>query len=95
MAEDEELEPEIDSEKISKAMSLFSGNISLKELMHLRMNHANDDKLVEQSGRVDGIKRRLKRMKMYHGACHCCQDAKSTRNDYQPATETWADGLNR
>lgn len=82
---------DIDSEQISKAMSLFSGNISLEELMHLRMNHANDDKLVKQSSRVDGIKCQLKCMKMYKGACHCCQDAKATRNDYPPAAETWAD----
>eukprot|EP00961_Rhodomonas_salina_P170761 2302237-Rhodomonas_salina.1 len=30
--------------------------MSLEELTHLRMNHANDAKLVEQSKRVDGMK---------------------------------------
>eukprot|EP00961_Rhodomonas_salina_P057936 778477-Rhodomonas_salina.2 len=60
-------------------MALFAGNMSLEELTHLRMNHSNDAKLVEQSKRVDGMKR----------------TAKAKRNDYPPGTETWADGLDR
>eukprot|EP00961_Rhodomonas_salina_P030089 405258-Rhodomonas_salina.1 len=56
------------------------------------MNHANPDKLVEQSKRVDGIGRELKRAGILKGPCHTCQDAKSKRNNYPPAVETWADG---
>eukprot|EP00961_Rhodomonas_salina_P200939 2710790-Rhodomonas_salina.1 len=59
------------------------------------MNHAHGEKLVEQSKRVDGVKRVLERLRKFHGPCHCCQDAKATRNDYPPACETWADGPDR
>ena len=78
-----------------KSMSLFAGNMSLEELTHLRMNHASNDKCVEQSKRVDGMKRVLERLKLFKGPCHCCQDAKATRNDYPPATETWTDWPDR
>ena len=85
----------IKPDEMVNVMGLFSGNISLEELMHRRMNHANDDKTVEQSHRVDGIPRILRRLKMFKGSCNCCQDAKSKRNDYPPSTETWADGPDR
>ena len=85
----------IKPDEMVNVMGLFSGNISLEELMHRRMNHVNDDKTVEQSHRVDGIPRILRRLKMFKGPCNCCQDAKSKRNDYPPSTETWADGPDR
>eukprot|EP00961_Rhodomonas_salina_P097143 1306577-Rhodomonas_salina.1 len=67
--------------------------MSLEELMHLRMSHAHTGKLVEQSKRVYGVGRVLKNLGHLLGLpCNCCQDAKATRNNYQPATETWADG---
>eukprot|EP00961_Rhodomonas_salina_P186841 2522820-Rhodomonas_salina.1 len=69
--------------------------MSLEELTHLRMNHANDAKLVEQSKRVDGMKRVLDCLHWFKGPCQCCQTAKAKRNDYPPGTETWADGLDR
>ena len=85
----------IKPDEMVNVMGLFSGNISLEELMHHHMNHVNDDKTVEQSHRVDGIPRILRRLKMFKGPCNCCQDAKSKRNDYPPSTETWADGPDR
>eukprot|EP00961_Rhodomonas_salina_P084602 1136461-Rhodomonas_salina.1 len=72
-------------------MAFFAGNMTLEELTHLRMNHANHDKLVEQSKRVDRMKRVLVCLKHMHGPCHCCQDVKAKRNDFPPATDTWAD----
>eukprot|EP00961_Rhodomonas_salina_P129931 1749901-Rhodomonas_salina.1 len=76
-------------------MAFFAGNMTLEELTHLRMNHANHDKLVEQSKRVDGMKRVLVCLKHLHGPCHCCQDVKAKRNDFPPATDTWADRSDR
>eukprot|EP00961_Rhodomonas_salina_P202434 2730360-Rhodomonas_salina.3 len=38
---------------VQQAMVFFAGNMTLEELTHLQMNHANHDKLVEQSKRVD------------------------------------------
>eukprot|EP00961_Rhodomonas_salina_P094100 1266228-Rhodomonas_salina.4 len=38
---------------ITRAMSFLAGNMSLEELMHLRMSHAHTGKLVEQSKRVN------------------------------------------
>eukprot|EP00961_Rhodomonas_salina_P147854 1990295-Rhodomonas_salina.1 len=76
-------------------MSFIAGNMSLEELMHLRF-HVNDEKLVEQSKRVDGGGRVLKRLGHLRGLqCHCCQDAKATLNNYPPAVATWADGPDR
>eukprot|EP00961_Rhodomonas_salina_P107449 1446837-Rhodomonas_salina.1 len=77
------------------AMSYFLGNITLEELMHMHMNHANSDKLIEQSKQVDGMLRVLSKPALLCGPCHTCQDAKSTRNNYPPAAETWADGPRR
>eukprot|EP00961_Rhodomonas_salina_P202433 2730360-Rhodomonas_salina.2 len=37
------------------------------------------------------MKRVLVCLKHLHGPCHCCQDAKAKRNDFPPATDTWAD----
>eukprot|EP00961_Rhodomonas_salina_P214183 2892193-Rhodomonas_salina.1 len=51
-----------DSDCANQSMSMFAGNISLEELTHLRMSHANSEKLVEQSKRVDGMKRVLHRL---------------------------------
>eukprot|EP00961_Rhodomonas_salina_P199612 2692355-Rhodomonas_salina.1 len=39
----------VNSEHTQKSMAMFAGNMSLEELTHLRMSHANDEKLVEQS----------------------------------------------
>ena len=75
----------------SHAMMMFAGNISLEELTHLRMSHANMDKCVDQSKKVDGMKRVLKRLKMFRCPCSTCQEAKATRADYLPETKTWAD----
>eukprot|EP00961_Rhodomonas_salina_P161865 2180294-Rhodomonas_salina.1 len=69
--------------------------MSLEELTHLRMSHANDEKLVEQFKRVDGMKRVLHRLRWFRSSCHCCQDAKAKRNDCPPGTENWADGPDR
>eukprot|EP00961_Rhodomonas_salina_P198863 2682369-Rhodomonas_salina.1 len=76
-------------------MSYFTGNITLEELMHMSMNHANPDKLIEQSKRVDGIPCTLTKPNMMQAPCHTCQDAKSKRKNYPPAVETWADGPRR
>eukprot|EP00961_Rhodomonas_salina_P052306 702188-Rhodomonas_salina.2 len=62
--------------------------MSLEELTHLRMNHANNAKLVEQSKRVDVMKRVLYSLHWFKGQCQCCQTAKAKRNDYPPGTET-------
>eukprot|EP00961_Rhodomonas_salina_P062378 837125-Rhodomonas_salina.1 len=71
---------------------MFAGNISLEEVTHLRMSHANNDKCVDQSKKIDGMKRVLKRLKMFRWQCTTCQVAKATRADYPPETKTWADG---
>eukprot|EP00961_Rhodomonas_salina_P256250 3463080-Rhodomonas_salina.2 len=77
------------------AMSYFLGNITLEELMHMHVNHPNSDKLIEQSKLVNGMPCVLSKPALLHGPCHTCQDAKSTRNNYPPAVETWADGPQR
>eukprot|EP00961_Rhodomonas_salina_P056474 758729-Rhodomonas_salina.1 len=84
-----------DSDCANQLMSMFAGNISLEELTHLRMSHTKSEKLVEQSKRVDGMKRVLHSLCWFRGPCHCCQDAKSKQNDYPPGTEIWADGPDR
>eukprot|EP00961_Rhodomonas_salina_P233055 3149032-Rhodomonas_salina.1 len=38
--------------------------------MHMSMNHANPDKLIEQSKQVDGIPRTLRKPDMMQGQCH-------------------------
>eukprot|EP00961_Rhodomonas_salina_P185242 2501268-Rhodomonas_salina.1 len=52
------------------AMSYFLGNITLEELMHMHMNHANSDKLIEQSKLVDGMPSVLSKPALLRGPCH-------------------------
>ena len=67
------------------------GNVSVEELMHLRMNHPSLPRLCKLNGKVKGLPRNLS-MRGEHFPCHTCQDANATRNDYPPASETWIDG---
>ena len=71
---------------------LTLGNMSVEELMHLRMNHPSLPRLVKLNGRVDGLPRQLSQVKQYNHPCHHCQDANAIRNDFPPASGDWADG---
>lgn len=67
------------------------GNLSVEELMHLRLNHPSLPKLVQLNGKVIGLPRKLSNTKQGMFPCHTCQDAKATRNDFPPSSNNWAD----
>lgn len=58
------------------------GNLSVEELMHLRMNHPSLPKLVKLNGRVTGLPRPLKNAKQGMFPCHTCQDVTATQNNF-------------
>ena len=69
------------------------GNVSVEELMHLRLNHPSLPTLVKLNRQVDGLPRKLSNKRQGMFPCHTCQDAKASRNDYPPASENDATGI--
>jgi hypothetical protein len=67
------------------------GNLSVEELMHLRLNHPSLPKLVKLNGQVTGLPRKLQNKRQGMFPCHTCQDANATRNDFPPASTNWED----
>jgi hypothetical protein len=74
------------------AKVLFTmGNVSVEELMHLRMNHPSLPKLILLNGKVTGLPRNLSKENHGKFQCHTCQDANAIRNDFPPASTNWTD----
>jgi hypothetical protein len=67
------------------------GNLSVEELMHLRLNHLSLPKLVKLNGKVDGLPRKLSNRKQGMFPCHTCQDANASRNDFPQASDNEID----
>ena len=63
------------------------GNMSVEELLHLRMLHMDMRKLAQMSGQVDGVPRPLHYPRMLRHPCSTCREAKATRNPYPPASD--------
>ena len=74
------------NETTSFAAHLF-GNMTMEELLHLRMAHASPRKLARLNGQVSGLHRRLQFPKIMNLPCACCAQAKATKQNYPPASE--------